>query len=121
MSSFLISWFVLSVAVWVTATLLPGVELEGFVSSFFVSAVFGLLNFLFGWLLWFALGVVTLGIGWLLWFVTRWIVDAILLKLTDGVMESFRIRSFGTALVAALLMSGFGTLAESLLHYAGVV
>lgn len=121
MTSFLVSWLVLSVAVWATAKLLPGVELEGFASSFFVAAIFGLMNFLFGWLLWLAFGVLTLGLGWLLWFITRWFVDAVLLKLTDGVLESFRIRSFGTALLAALLMSGFGTLGEWLLHFAGVI
>jgi len=121
MTSFLVSWFVLSVAVWATAELLPGVELDGFGSAFFVSAVFGLMNFLFGWLLWLAFGVLTLGLGWILWFVTRWFVDAVLLKLTDGVMGTFRIRSFGTALLAALLMSGLGTLGEWALHFSGIV
>jgi len=121
MSSFLISWFVLSLAVWVTAKLLPGVELKGFATSFLVSAVFGLMNFLFGWLLSLVLGVATLGIAWLLWFITRWFVDAIFLKLTDGLLEGFQIRSFGMALVAALLMAGVGTLAESLLHATGFV
>lgn len=121
MTSFLVSWIVLSVAVWATAKLLPGVELEGFVSSFLVSAIFGLMNFFFGWVLWLAFGVLTLGLSWLLWFVTRWFIDAILLKFTDGLMESFRIRSFGTALLASLLMAGLGTLGESLLHFAGVI
>ena len=119
--SFLLSWLVLAAAVWLTATLLAGVQIKNFSSAIFVAAVFGLLNFFLGWLFMFVFGIVTLGIAWLLSFVTRWFVDAILLKMTDGVIESFEIENFGTALLASLLMSGFGTLGQWLLTLIGLI
>jgi putative membrane protein len=112
----LLSWLVLSFAIWATAKLLPGFEVRGFASAVIVAALFGVLNWLLGWLIFAVLGVATLGIGFLLAFVTRWIVSAILLKLTDAISERLAIRSFGVALVAALSMSAFGTLGEYLVR-----
>ena len=108
----LLSWLVLSVAVWVTAAILPGFEVRGFWGAVKVAALFGLLNWLIGWLIFVLIGIGTLGIGFLLAFITRWIVSAILLKVTDALSSSLTIASFGRALIAALLMSGIGTLAE---------
>lgn len=119
--SFLLSWLVLAAAVWLTAELLAGVRLKSFSSAIGVAAVFGLLNFFLGWLFMFFFGIVTLGIAWLLSFVTRWLVDAIILKMTDGIFDSFEIEDFGTALLAALLMSGFGTLGQWLLALVGLI
>ncbi len=50
----------------------------------------------------------TLGIGLLLSFLTHWFVNAILLKITDALTSRLDIRSFGTALIAALVMSVLG-------------
>lgn len=108
----LLSWLVLSVSVWVTAAILPGFEVRGFWGAVKVAALFGLLNWLIGWFIFFLIGIGTLGIGFLLAFITRWIVSAILLKVTDAMSSSLKIASFGRALLAALLMSGIGTLAE---------
>lgn len=123
MISILLSWLVLAFAVWLTAKLLPSVELDGPVNALIVAAVFGLLNIFLGWLMWLLAGLFTLGLAWF-WifaFLTRWFIDAILLKLTDGMVSSFRVRTFGSALLAALLMSGFGTLGEWLLQFGGVI
>ncbi|MET0412734.1 MAG: phage holin family protein [Polyangiaceae bacterium] len=109
----LLSWLVLSVSVWLTALILPGFEIRGgFWGAIKVAAVFGLLNWLIGWLLFVIIGIGTLGIGFLLAFLTRWIVSAILLKVTDSLSSSIKIESFGRAFLAALLMSAIGTLAE---------
>lgn len=123
MISILLSWLVLAFAVWITAKLLPSVDLDGPVNALIVAAVFGLLNIFLGWLMWLLAGLFTLGLAWF-WifaFLTRWFIDAILLKLTDGMVSSFRVRTFGAALLAALLMSGFGTLGEWLLQFGGVI
>lgn len=117
--SFLISWFVLSVAVWLTARLLDGVELRNFKAAFLVAALFGVLNFLLGWFFHFILGLATLGIAWLLTFVTRFVVDAIILTITDEMTSLLRIESFSRAFFAAVLMSGFGTLGQWLFGAGG--
>lgn len=111
----LISWAILTLAFWVAATILPGVTIPRLKDAIVVAALFGVLNTLLGWLLFLFIGVGTLGIGFLLAFITRWVVDAIILKLTDSLTPRLRIQSFGTALLCALIMSAVGTLCQMVL------
>jgi putative membrane protein len=108
----LLSWLVLSFAVWVTGAVLPGFHVKGFGSAVLVAAIFGILNFALGWLMFAAFTVVTLGIAWLLAFITRWIINAILLVLTDKLTDHLTIDSFGWALGGSLMMSLIGTFGE---------
>jgi putative membrane protein len=114
--SLILSWLILSLAVWVTDAVLPGVHTKSPKSAFLVAAIFGLLNFLLGWLLFAIFTVATLGIAWLLAFITRWIINAILLVITDKLTDHLKIDSFGWALGAALVMSLVGTLGQWLVH-----
>jgi putative membrane protein len=114
----LLSWLVLSFAFWLTAVILPGFEVRGVGGAIVVAAIFGALNWLLGFLLFVVIGLGTLGLGFLLAFITRWIVMAILLKLTDAVTDRLTIRSFGVAFLAALLMSAFGALGEYVVRVA---
>jgi putative membrane protein len=112
----LLSWLVLSAAFWLTAEILPGFQLKGGAKgAAVVAAVFGIINWLIGWLLFVVLGVASLGIGFLLAFITRWIVNAILLKVTDALSSRLDIDRFRTALLAALLISLFGTFGQWLI------
>ncbi len=113
----LISWFVLSLAVWLTSLILPGFKVRGFIGAIVVAAVFGILNFLVGWFLFVVIGIGTLGLGFLLAFITRWIVDAILLKVTGALMRSLEVKSFGWAMAAAFVMAMIGTVAEHMLSH----
>lgn len=116
--NWLISWLIQSLAFWLTAAVLPGFELRGGVlAAVRVAALFGVLQFLLGGLIYFGIGVGTLGIGFLLAFLTRWLVGAILLKLVDAFSQSLTIVSFGRAFLASMLMSLIGTVGEAaLLH-----
>jgi putative membrane protein len=108
----LLSWLILSFAVWATAQLLPGVHIKSIGSAVLVAALFGILNFFLGWLLFAVFAIGTLGLAWLLAFITRWIINAILLKLTDALTDHIKIDGFGWALGAAALMSLLGTIGE---------
>ena len=44
--SLILSWLILSLAVWITAMLLPGFHVKSFTSAIIVAAIFGVLNFL---------------------------------------------------------------------------
>lgn len=110
--SILISWLILSVVVWLTAAILPGIRIRRFWDAVIVALVFGLLNWALGWILFVVIGIATLGIGLLLFFITRWVVDAILLKLTDALTDRVEVDSFGWALGGALLIAGLGTILE---------
>ena len=120
MLSILLSWLVLSLAVYVVSVLLPGVILRKPSDAIIVAAMLGIVNLLIGWLLFFVIGIVTLGIGFLLAFVTRWIVDAIVLVFVAAMTERLEVRGFGTALLAALLMSLIGTVAEAAIRSLGL-
>jgi len=114
--SLLVSWLMLSIAVWITSAVLPGFHVKDFVSAMLVAAIFGILNFLLGWLLFGVFTIVTLGIAYLLAFITRWIIDAILLMLTDRLTDRLKVDSFGWALGGALMMSAIGTAGEWLVR-----
>src|SRR5690606_22963467 len=103
--SILLSWLVLSFAVWLTAMILPGIHVRGFGSAVIVAAIFGVLNFFLGWLFFVVFAIATLGIAVLLAFITRWIINAILLKITDAVTDRLTVDSFGWALGGALMIS----------------
>lgn len=105
----------MSLAVWATAALLPGFHLKSAKSAILVAAIFGILNFLLGWILFAIFTVLTLGLAWLLAFLTRWIVNALLLKLTDALTDHLKIDGFVWALAGALVISLISTLAHWLL------
>ena len=111
----LISWAILAFSVWASAALVPGVRIGGVKDALVVAAIFGILNWALGFVLFVLIGVGTLGIGFLLTFFTRWVVDAILLKVTDAMTDRLSIRSFGSALLCALFMSAIGTFAQYIL------
>ena len=115
----LLSWLILSIAVWLTATLLPGVHVKSFWDAIVVAALIGILNFFLGWLLFAVFTIATLGIAWLLAFLTRWIINAIILKVADAMTDRLTVDGFGWALVGSLMMSAIGTLGEWLIRGGG--
>jgi len=81
------------------------------------AALVGFLEWAAGWLVPGVVVVGALGIGLLFLFITRLVVSAIILKIADSISENIRIASFGVALLAALIMSLVGTVAEALLRH----
>jgi len=53
----LLSWLVLSIAVWITAGILPGFSVNGFGGALRAAAIFGILNWLLGWFIFVVLGI----------------------------------------------------------------
>jgi putative membrane protein len=113
----LVTWVALTLAMWLSARLLPSMEIRGGVGThLLVSGAFGLLLFLTGWLFHLILGVATFGLLFIFGFVARVIVGAIVLKLLDAFTKRLRVRGFGTALLAALIISVVGSAAEALMY-----
>ena len=109
----LLSWVTLAAALWVATELLDGMSIQGDYKSYLaVAALFGILNFFLGKLAFAVLGVATLGLGFLFSFITRLVVDALLLKLADSVSSRLRVRSFGVAIVASLVISLVNAMAD---------
>ncbi|MEM9071481.1 MAG: phage holin family protein [Myxococcota bacterium] len=117
MLAILLPFLSLTFSMFVAAKLLKGMTIKGGLGShLIVSALFGLISFFAGWCLFFVIGVATLGFGFVFAFVTRWVVAAILLIITDRMTDRLKIAGFGTALLAAFLMSVVGTVTEFLVH-----
>ncbi len=109
----IISWLTLAGALWVAERLLVDFELRGgFGSYMLIAAVFGVINFCVGWLLFVVIGVASLGLGFIFAFVTRLIVTAIVLKVVDALSTRLTIRGFSTALIAAVIMAVVGSAAD---------
>jgi len=109
---FLLS-FVITVAVIMFAPqVLPGVRVRDSVSAVAAAVVFAVASLLVGWLITLALvgvfvglTIVTLGLGAVLFVVLGAIVNAILFKITDALVESFRIDTWTTAFLLGGLLS----------------
>lgn len=113
MIDLILQWMALTVIVFFTAVIVPGVHIRDFKAAFLVSLIFGILSWGLGSALFVMIGVGTLGIGFVLAFVTRWVVMAILLKFTDALTDKLNIDSFARALLAALVISVLSVVADS--------
>jgi len=108
----ILTWLIFAFAVWATAAILPGFHLKNGKSALLVAAIYGVLNLIVGKILFFVFAVATLGIALLLAFITRWIINAIVLVITDKLTDHLKIDSFGWALGGALLISIIGSFGE---------
>lgn len=98
----------LAVAVYVIAALMPSVHLKSFGTAIVVAIVYSVINFFFGWLLVLLslpLLIITFGLF-------KFILNAILLWITDQLIGDFKIDTFGATLIAAFLI----TIADGLLR-----
>lgn len=101
MGSLLIRFFVLATAVALTTELLPGIRVNGLHGVVVTSLVLGILNVLVKPLLiLFTLPLNLLSLG-----LFTFVINALVLLLADWLVDSLWISSFGTALLAGLLIS----------------
>ena len=97
----LLRWVILSVGVALSAKLVPGIGYDTGSTLAVVALLLSLFNlFLKPLLVLFTLPfiVVTLGLG-------LWIINALLLYFTGGLVHGFHVDSFGAALLGALIVS----------------
>ena len=104
---------VLTATILLLARALPDVQIKSAATALAVAIVFSVLNFFLGWLIKLFLivpGILTLG---LLFLFLPFVVNTILLWLTDKVMSRFRIQSLSSLLMSA----GAITAVNALLHF----
>ncbi|MTI87113.1 MAG: phage holin family protein [Balneolaceae bacterium] len=95
------AWILNSISVYATAKLLNGVEIKNFWSAVFVAALLALVNIFVKPILLFLslpLTIITFGL-----FV--WVINALLIMLVDGLVDGFKVRNFGWALIFGMVMS----------------
>jgi putative membrane protein len=117
MTNLLITWAVLALSMALAAKLLSRMKIRGGVGShLLVSALFGLLMALVGWLVYAALGMLSLGLLFAFSFLGKLLAGAVVLKITDAFSDRLEIEGFGTAILASLVISVSGTVAEIVLR-----
>jgi putative membrane protein len=104
---------ILSITIIALSRLNPSVHIKSTGSAVAVAVVFSLLNFMLGWLIramLFVPGVLTLG---LLFLFIPFIVNSVLLWLTDKVMDSFRIDSLRGLFISALVITAVNAVLQA--------
>ena len=99
--SFLAHWLVRSVAIVITAYLLPGVRLSGFFAAMVTALVLGLVNTFIRpliLLLTLPFNILTLGL-------LTFAVNAFMSLLPRALVPGFEVRGFGWALIFSLLLA----------------
>ena len=101
----LIHLAVLAATVFLLARLLPSVRIRSAGTAVLVAVVFSVLNFFLGWLVrvvLFVPAVLTLG---LLFVIMPFVVNTIMLWLTDKLISSFEIETTGGLLASAAVIT----------------
>lgn len=95
------AWLLNSVSVYVTASLLRGVEIKSFWSAVFVAALLAIVNvFIKPILIILSLPITILTFGLFVW-----VINAFLIMLVDQMVRGFKVKSFGWALIFGFVMS----------------
>ncbi|KAA3656587.1 MAG: phage holin family protein [Calditrichaeota bacterium] len=95
------SFLFLAVGILAAARIVPGIHLKSNATAFLVAAVYSVVHFLLFKILFFlTLPAVFLTIG-----LFTIVINAVLLWLTDKLLDDFEIKSFGTTIIASLVIS----------------
>jgi len=113
MKDLLINWLVATLAIVITAYILPGVVVAGFFAALVTALVLGIINAFFRPLL----ILLTLPINILTLGLLTFVINAGLVMLTDLIVPGFEVRNFWWALlfslVLALVNAGFHMMSHS--------
>jgi putative membrane protein len=115
MSGILIRWLTATGAIILTAYLLNGIHVEGFLAAFLAAAMLGILNALFrpiALLITLPINVLTLGLF-------TFVINALMLKMASGVISGFDVHGFGSAIVGSLMISAISWLLNSFIDKHG--
>lgn len=101
-------WVLRTLILLVTSYFVPGFKIDSYITAFVVALVLGILNmFVKPILVFFTLPATILTLG-----LFMFVVNALLLMLAASLVRGFQISSFGTAIIAAIVI----TILSSLLN-----
>lgn len=99
--SYIIILLVLTVSVWLTATLLPGAEIDSFVTAIPVAIVLTVFNALLKPLL----VLLTIPVTIVTFGLFLFVINGLIIWWISGLFKGFSIDSFGWAIIFSLLLS----------------
>lgn len=101
MNGIFIRWLILTFSIIVSAYLLEGIQVSGFISAFFAAAILGILNAFFRPILF----ILTLPINILSLGFFTFVINAAMLLMVSGVIPGFDVNGFWPAVFGSLLIS----------------
>jgi putative membrane protein len=107
---------VLTATVLLLARFLPSVRIKSVGAAILVAIAFSLLNFFLGWFVRFALFVPAVFTFGLLFYFVPFIVNTVMLWLTDKLIRTFSIETFGGLLTSAAVITAVNWLLAVALH-----
>ena len=110
-----IRWLILTAAIMAASYLIDGIRVSGFFSAFCAAAVLGILNALFRPILF----ILTLPINIMTFGLFTFVINALLLKMSSGVIPGFDVHGFWSAIFAALIISGVNWILSSFINEHG--
>ena len=117
MRGILLRWLILTLAIMTAAYLFPGIHVNGFGSALFAALVLGILNAFFRPILF----ILTLPINVLSLGLFTFVINAVLLLMTSGVIGGLVVDGFGSALFGSLIISLVSLLLSSFVSDRGRV
>jgi len=117
MTGLLLRWLILTVAIMTAAYLFAGIHVSGFGSALFAALILGILNALFRPILF----ILTLPINILTLGLFTFVINALLLMMTSGVIGGVVVDGFGSALFGSLIISLVSWLLSSFINGQGRV
>lgn len=97
----LLHWIVNAIALLIVSKIVPGFQVATLGAALIAVIVIGLLNATLGLLLkviTLPLGILTLGLFFL-------VINALILKLSSGLVPGFYVKTFGAALIGAIVLA----------------
>lgn len=115
MRGLLLRWLILAVAIMVAAYLFKGIHISGFGAALFAAMALGILNALFRPILL----VLTLPINILTLGLFTFVINAVLLLMTSGLIGGLVVEGFGSALLGSFIISLVSWLLSSFVNDQG--
>lgn len=117
MNGILIRWLTLTAAITLSAYLLDGIRIDGFLSAISAAAILGILNAFFrpiALILTLPINILSLGLF-------TFVINALMLKLASGVIPGFDVYGFWTAIFGSLIISVISWLLNSFISDRGTI
>jgi putative membrane protein len=110
----LIRWLLMSLSLLIISYVVPGIHVNGLSAALIGALVFGFLNATLGFILkilTFPFTILTFGLFW-------FVINAIILELTAGLVPGFFVRGFLSALIGAIVLTLVNMLLKALVSEA---
>ena len=97
----IVNWFLSALSLIIVAHIVPGFQVQSFGTALVASLVIGLINATLGLLL----KVLTLPLTIVTFGLFLFVINALILRMTSGLVSGFYVESFGPAFIGAIVLA----------------